>query len=256
MHLAGSASSSQPSLGVGGAHATAPGGDSDGFYMKIGNAGLVYSIGMRVTGDRHTGKYGPDGRLFISFRCRSPRHAAKTRPFEGDWVGWLRFFLVGVAEIADDATRTVLTQGGQPELVVLLNHAEDRTETDPLLQPLGTGHPVPGEPGAGQHRRPGGRRHGRGHRDRDEITRLGGREVVAGQGVADGSELGADPPRPTISQAQRKNFRHRATAALSSWRGTTRSSMPCSSRNSLRWKPSGSFSRRAISVLSASLVFT
>jgi len=25
---------------------------------------------------------------------------------EGDWVGWLRFFLVGVAEIADDATRT------------------------------------------------------------------------------------------------------------------------------------------------------
>jgi Fic family protein len=25
---------------------------------------------------------------------------------EGDWVGWLRFFLVGVCEIADDATRT------------------------------------------------------------------------------------------------------------------------------------------------------
>jgi len=25
---------------------------------------------------------------------------------EGDWVGWLRFFLIGVAEIADDATRT------------------------------------------------------------------------------------------------------------------------------------------------------
>lgn len=25
---------------------------------------------------------------------------------EGDWVGWLRFFLAGVAEIADDATRT------------------------------------------------------------------------------------------------------------------------------------------------------
>ena len=25
---------------------------------------------------------------------------------ESDWVGWLRFFLVGVAEIADDATRT------------------------------------------------------------------------------------------------------------------------------------------------------
>jgi Fic family protein len=25
---------------------------------------------------------------------------------EGDWGGWLRFFLVGLAEIADDATRT------------------------------------------------------------------------------------------------------------------------------------------------------
>jgi Fic family protein len=25
---------------------------------------------------------------------------------EGDWVGWLRFFLAGVGEIADDATRT------------------------------------------------------------------------------------------------------------------------------------------------------
>ncbi|MGB5452041.1 MAG: Fic family protein [Sedimenticolaceae bacterium] len=25
---------------------------------------------------------------------------------EGDWIGWLRFFLIGVAEIADDATRT------------------------------------------------------------------------------------------------------------------------------------------------------
>jgi Fic family protein len=25
---------------------------------------------------------------------------------EGDWVGWLRFFLIGVAEIAEDAART------------------------------------------------------------------------------------------------------------------------------------------------------
>jgi hypothetical protein len=44
---------------------------------------------LALTGDRHTGKYGPDGRLFISFRCRSPRQAAKGRPFEGDWVGWV-----------------------------------------------------------------------------------------------------------------------------------------------------------------------
>ncbi len=42
-----------------------------------------------LTGDRHTGKYGPDGRLFISFRCCSPRDSAGSRPFEGDWVGWV-----------------------------------------------------------------------------------------------------------------------------------------------------------------------
>ena len=46
-------------------------------------------VPLPLTGDRHTGKYGPDGRLFISFRCRSPQAKAKTRPFEGDWVGWV-----------------------------------------------------------------------------------------------------------------------------------------------------------------------
>lgn len=46
-------------------------------------------VPLALTGDRHTGKYGPDGRLFISFRCRSPRHAADKRPFEGDWVAWV-----------------------------------------------------------------------------------------------------------------------------------------------------------------------
>jgi hypothetical protein len=44
---------------------------------------------LSLTGDRHTGKYGPDGRLFISFRCRAPRQSVKGRPFEGDWVGWV-----------------------------------------------------------------------------------------------------------------------------------------------------------------------
>ena len=44
---------------------------------------------LSLTGDRHTGKYGPDGRLFISFRCRSPRELVSERPFEGDWVGWV-----------------------------------------------------------------------------------------------------------------------------------------------------------------------
>lgn len=37
-----------------------------------------------LTGDRHTGKYAPDGRLFISFRDRT--HES---PTPGDWVGWV-----------------------------------------------------------------------------------------------------------------------------------------------------------------------
>lgn len=46
-------------------------------------------VHLALTGDRHTGKYAPDGRLFISFRCRSPRRSADTRIFETDWVGWV-----------------------------------------------------------------------------------------------------------------------------------------------------------------------
>ncbi|MCS5620781.1 MAG: glycoside hydrolase, partial [Nitrospinaceae bacterium] len=37
-----------------------------------------------LTGDRHTGKYTADGRLFISFRDR-PRKS----PTPGDWVAWV-----------------------------------------------------------------------------------------------------------------------------------------------------------------------
>jgi hypothetical protein len=44
---------------------------------------------LSLTGDRHTGKYSSDGRLFISFRCISPRQKASDRRFEGDWVGWV-----------------------------------------------------------------------------------------------------------------------------------------------------------------------
>ena len=44
---------------------------------------------LSLTGDRHTGKYSADGRLFISFRCISPRSESGQRPFEGDWVGWV-----------------------------------------------------------------------------------------------------------------------------------------------------------------------
>ena len=40
-----------------------------------------------LNGDRHTGVYAPDGRLFVSFRRVSPRgHEA---PSEGDWVAWV-----------------------------------------------------------------------------------------------------------------------------------------------------------------------
>ncbi|MGH9847486.1 MAG: sialidase family protein [Blastocatellia bacterium] len=37
-----------------------------------------------LTGDRHTGKYAPDGRLFISFRDAT--HESSTK---GGWVGWV-----------------------------------------------------------------------------------------------------------------------------------------------------------------------
>ncbi len=40
-----------------------------------------------LNGDRHTGKYGPDGRLFISFRGNSPK--SEPGPYQGDWVGWV-----------------------------------------------------------------------------------------------------------------------------------------------------------------------
>ena len=46
-------------------------------------------VPLALAGDRHTGKYGDDGRLLISFRCNSPRQAAGTRPFEHDWVAWV-----------------------------------------------------------------------------------------------------------------------------------------------------------------------
>jgi hypothetical protein len=37
-----------------------------------------------LTGDRHVGKYGPDGRLFLSFR-----DTTRESPTRGDWVGWV-----------------------------------------------------------------------------------------------------------------------------------------------------------------------
>ncbi|MCH2181361.1 MAG: glycoside hydrolase [Mariniblastus sp.] len=40
-----------------------------------------------LNGDRHTAQYTPDGRLFISYRCRWPQ--GKSSDYEGDWVGWV-----------------------------------------------------------------------------------------------------------------------------------------------------------------------
>ncbi len=37
-----------------------------------------------LTGDRHVGKYAPDGRLFLSFRDMAP-----DSPTKGDWIGWV-----------------------------------------------------------------------------------------------------------------------------------------------------------------------
>ena len=46
-------------------------------------------VPLALTGDRHTGKYAPDGRLLISFRGISPSAKREQRPFETDWVGWV-----------------------------------------------------------------------------------------------------------------------------------------------------------------------
>lgn len=53
---------------------------------------------ITLTGDRHTGKYAPDGRLFISFRGVTPTHKfaftdsskdVGKMPTNGDWAGWV-----------------------------------------------------------------------------------------------------------------------------------------------------------------------
>jgi hypothetical protein len=47
---------------------------------------LPKELPIALTGDRHTAKYAPDGRLFISFRDRT---TGNNSPTEGDWVGWI-----------------------------------------------------------------------------------------------------------------------------------------------------------------------
>lgn len=58
------------------------------FLITSDDEGLAWSEPRQVpgalTGDRHTGKYAPDGRLFISFR-----DTTLESPTKGDWVGWV-----------------------------------------------------------------------------------------------------------------------------------------------------------------------
>lgn len=58
------------------------------FVIFSNDEGLTWTepreLPAALTGDRHTAKYGPDGRLFISFR-----DTTHVSPTKGDWVGWV-----------------------------------------------------------------------------------------------------------------------------------------------------------------------
>ena len=58
------------------------------FYMTSEDEGSTWSkpqqLSAALTGDRHTGTYAPDGRLFLSFR-----DTARRSPTQGDWIGWV-----------------------------------------------------------------------------------------------------------------------------------------------------------------------
>jgi hypothetical protein len=58
------------------------------FVIFSNDEGLTWTepreLSAALTGDRHTAKYAPDGRLFISFR-----DTTHVSPSKGDWVGWV-----------------------------------------------------------------------------------------------------------------------------------------------------------------------
>jgi photosystem II stability/assembly factor-like uncharacterized protein len=61
---------------------------SNSFLITSDDEGKTWSVPRELpgalTGDRHVGKYAPDGRLFLSFRDTTLDSATK-----GDWVGWV-----------------------------------------------------------------------------------------------------------------------------------------------------------------------
>jgi hypothetical protein len=60
-------------------------------FIVSDDEGVTWSepkeVSRALTGDRHTAKFTPDGRLFISFR-----DTANDSPTAGDWVGWVGRF--------------------------------------------------------------------------------------------------------------------------------------------------------------------
>ncbi len=119
-----------------------------------------------LTGDRHTGKYLPDGRLFVSFRDRT-----HDSPTKGDWVAWVGTFEDIVAgkegqyrvrlmrntkdadcaypgvEVLPDGTIVATTYGhwtkGEPPYVVSVRLKVEELDAlaaklEPELEPAGT----------------------------------------------------------------------------------------------------------------------
>ena len=146
-----------------------------------------------LTGDRHTGVYLPDGRLFVSFRDRSP--AAWESPTEGDWVAWVGTW--------DD-----LVEGREGQY---------RVRAEGQQTPLGLR--VPG-------RRVVARRN-----DRDYDLRSLGRGRVALRSVCARQARGARRVRgPVVESARLRAARRCPPRPPCSWRGGRRPRTPTRSR--------------------------
>ncbi|MEZ5363893.1 MAG: sulfatase-like hydrolase/transferase [Bryobacterales bacterium] len=62
------------------------------FLITSDDEGRTWSeprpLPLALTGDRHVARYGPDGRLFVTFRDNGVANS----PTRGDWVGWVGTF--------------------------------------------------------------------------------------------------------------------------------------------------------------------